>query len=201
MASNIDATQPPASNPTTAAMRANMAAAKAEIEELQALTPTYPAPASGYVMVSPGVYMVSGAICTVALGYNGFADDVKRNQTVSTMQAFGASLPPAGCTRLLIEVDIKIIADGVPGTHEFNCRHYADSAGSILASNPAFAAMERTGDTQGQWIGGGQPHIWIPVTNPATVEITTKYFDSGNNGPTYSEAQGLHILGYMMNPI
>ncbi len=37
MASNIDATQPPASNPTTAAMRANMAAAKAEIEALQAL--------------------------------------------------------------------------------------------------------------------------------------------------------------------
>lgn len=35
MASNIDPTQPPASNPTTAAMRANMAAAKAEIEELQ----------------------------------------------------------------------------------------------------------------------------------------------------------------------
>ena len=36
MASNIDPTQPPASNPTTAAMRANMAAAKAEIEALQA---------------------------------------------------------------------------------------------------------------------------------------------------------------------
>lgn len=36
MSSNIDATQPPASNPTTAAMRANMAAAKAEIEALQA---------------------------------------------------------------------------------------------------------------------------------------------------------------------
>jgi hypothetical protein len=35
MASNIDPTQPPASNPTTAAMRANMAAAKAEIESLQ----------------------------------------------------------------------------------------------------------------------------------------------------------------------
>jgi len=36
MPSNIDATQPPALNPTTAAMRANMAAAKAEIEALQA---------------------------------------------------------------------------------------------------------------------------------------------------------------------
>lgn len=35
MASNIDPSQPPASNPTTAAMRANMAAAKAEIEALQ----------------------------------------------------------------------------------------------------------------------------------------------------------------------
>lgn len=35
MASNIDTTQPPALNPTTAAMRANMAAAKAEIEALQ----------------------------------------------------------------------------------------------------------------------------------------------------------------------
>lgn len=35
MASNIDATQPPALNPTTAAMRANMATAKAEIEALQ----------------------------------------------------------------------------------------------------------------------------------------------------------------------
>ena len=37
MASNIDTTQPPALNPTTAALRANMAAAKAEIEALQAL--------------------------------------------------------------------------------------------------------------------------------------------------------------------
>ena len=36
MASNIDTTQPPASNPTTAAMRANMIAAKVEIEALQA---------------------------------------------------------------------------------------------------------------------------------------------------------------------
>ena len=35
MASNIDATQPPATNPTTAAMRANMVAAKAEIDALQ----------------------------------------------------------------------------------------------------------------------------------------------------------------------
>lgn len=35
MASNIDPSQPPAINPTTAAMRANMAAAKAEIEALQ----------------------------------------------------------------------------------------------------------------------------------------------------------------------
>jgi hypothetical protein len=35
MASNIDATQPPAITPTTAAMRANMAAAKAEILALQ----------------------------------------------------------------------------------------------------------------------------------------------------------------------
>jgi len=34
MASNIDPTQPPASNPTTAAMRANMQAAKDEIEAL-----------------------------------------------------------------------------------------------------------------------------------------------------------------------
>lgn len=35
MASNIDPSQPPAANPTTAAMRANMAAAKTEIEALQ----------------------------------------------------------------------------------------------------------------------------------------------------------------------
>lgn len=35
MGSSIDATQPPASNPTTAGMRGNMAAAKAEIEALQ----------------------------------------------------------------------------------------------------------------------------------------------------------------------
>ena len=201
MASNIDATQPPAINPTTAAMRSNMAAAKSEIEALQALAPAYPAPVAGYVMVSPGVYMVSGAVCTVVLGFNGTADNVTRNQSVSAMTTAGASRPPAGCTRLLIEVDIKILADGVPGTHEFNCRHYSDSAGSVLSSNPAFATMERAGDTASQWIGGGQPHVWIPVSNPATVEITTNYFDSGNNGPTYSEAQGLHILGYMMDPI
>ena len=36
MASSIDPSQPPASNPTTAALRANMAAAKSEIEALQA---------------------------------------------------------------------------------------------------------------------------------------------------------------------
>ena len=39
MASNIDPTQPPALNPTTAGMRANMSAAKAEIEALQAKAP------------------------------------------------------------------------------------------------------------------------------------------------------------------
>lgn len=201
MASNIDPTQPPALNPTTAAMRANMAAAKAEIEALQALARAYPAPLSGYVMVSPGIYMVSGAVCTVTSGYDGTSDNVKRNQNVLSMVASDAPLPPAGCTRILIKVYIEILAAGVPGMHEFNCLHYADSAGSLLASNPAIYAMERAGDTAGEWIGAGQPHIWIPVTNPSTVEITTKYFDSHNNNPTYSQAQSLQILGYMMNPL
>lgn len=60
MASNIDTTQPPALNPTTAAMRANMAAAKAEIEALQALRTL----GSNVITAGPGgVYPTSSEAC------------------------------------------------------------------------------------------------------------------------------------------
>lgn len=66
MTSAIDATQPPASNPTTAAMRANMAAAKAEIETLQ--TRLSSVPVSSKFRANNGSGTVIAA-CSSTTGY------------------------------------------------------------------------------------------------------------------------------------
>lgn len=63
MASNIDVTQPPEGNATTAAMRANMAAAKSEIEALQIAELSRPAPRviGAAIMAQPFVTRASAA--------------------------------------------------------------------------------------------------------------------------------------------
>lgn len=70
MASNIDATQPPANNPTTAAMRANMAAAKAEIETLQAISTLY-----GTTLVKTTDQIVTKGGVATKINFDAIAND------------------------------------------------------------------------------------------------------------------------------
>ena len=90
MASSIDATQPPAINPTTAAMRANMAAAKSEIEQLQGNVGNLRINPSTFLLerwdAATGVYVAAGVSTstdasgnTVLVGADGtFAIGYKR---------------------------------------------------------------------------------------------------------------------------
>ena len=69
MASSIDPTQPPTLNPTTAAMRANMAAAKSEIEALQTTTPFIRLVGAAWASTTTETSLPTGVNTKVALDF------------------------------------------------------------------------------------------------------------------------------------
>lgn len=76
MASNIDTSQPPATSPTTAAMRANMLAAKTEIEALQG-----------------GAFAAISAGSTGAMADNGTPSLIATNAVISGTKTKGSTDP------------------------------------------------------------------------------------------------------------
>jgi hypothetical protein len=98
MASAIDDTQPPAGNASTAAMRANMTAAKSEIEALQqGVVSNIVRAATTPVECPTGVMTPQGLAPVALLDTGNLADTVNGTITIPadcTHGTFGISFPP-----------------------------------------------------------------------------------------------------------
>ena len=99
MASNIDPSQPPASNPTTAAMRANMSAAKAEIEALQknALTPAQCLLMN--VSITDNTVLSASGLCTLNYAKALFDEKIIDTHNVGNLTTSRIAIP-AGATHI-----------------------------------------------------------------------------------------------------
>lgn len=161
MASNIDPTQPPASNPTTAAMRANMAAAKAEIEALQAMRLV-----KGSVLANfPSNVMLTGGNVLNDINYTAEEyDDLGSHSTSVDPYLFTV---PAGCSgaRGLLMIDtlsapetsILTIEMWKNGLYLSQLFQQTINGGQYLVSACPFAEMRLSpGDTlqfKARWAG------------------------------------------------
>lgn len=190
MASSIDATQPPALNPTTAGMRANMAAAKAEIEALQAAIDST---ATGYRQLSPG-YFIAVPTEAIILPASPTADNTRRTIEIANTIKLNGEFPPNDAKSLLLNLDIAIKARGTEGFHEMNISVCSDDSGSQNGYNMAIAAWEPPGLAANTWFAGDQRILEFPVIG-ANLKIA--YFLSdlpGGTSPTV--IQGWRIVGF-----
>lgn len=153
MASNIDASQPPALNPTTAAMRANMAAAKSEIEALQSN-------ALCYCRVERGAdsqNMVPGVAGAVTVNFANLIHESIQGMwdAANNMVLFAPALA-AGFShyRPMAQIIFEANADGVRSAR------IKESDGTILSGDNRMAI---TGTSHGR----SSPDAgWLPIPVP-----------------------------------
>lgn len=119
MASSIDPAQPPSGSATTAGVRANMLAAKSEIEALQAgyaLDVIHPAPGSSTGYIYSGAHLISsypGSLVAVPNRhyFAPFRLDFKKN--INAIAAIIETIAAASKFRLGI---YSVLASGLPGS-------------------------------------------------------------------------------------
>lgn len=190
MASNIDPSQPPATNPTTAGVRANMQAAKAEIEALQAAIDST---ATGYLQLSPG-YFIAAPTEVILLPASPTADGTRRTIEIANTPKLSGEYPPNNAKSLLLNLDIAIKARGSEGFHEMNIYVCSNDSGSQQGYNMAIAAWEPAGMAPNTWFAGDQRVLEFPVIGP---NLKIAYFLSdlpGGTSPTV--IQGWRIVGF-----
>lgn len=190
MASSIDPSQPPASNPTTAAMRANMAAAKAEIEALQADRLNT---VTGYKNYGPA-YWLADPREIIIFPASPPADGTTRTIEIANTPKLGGEYPPTDTTILILNLDIAIKARGSAGFHEMNLYVHRDNLNQGNGQNIAITAWEPAGLAAGTWFAGDQRPVEFPVVGPNLL-ISYRLSDlPGGSSPTY--IQGWRIIGF-----
>jgi hypothetical protein len=97
MASDIDATQPPEGNPTTAGVRSNFAAAKSEIEALQAFAASLSNEDYSETADTSGAFVTSQSIEAQRIG---------RTVTINVGPAVAPDTPSAG--RLYLGIQLPV---------------------------------------------------------------------------------------------
>lgn len=190
MASNIDPSQPPALNPTTAGMRANMQAAKTEIETLQSMLSST---ANGYLQMSPGYFRASPTEVLIFPASHQ-PDGTTRTIEVANTSKLSGEYPPSDAKILLLNLTIVINARGTEGPHNLNIFVFSDDLGAENGYTVEITAWEPAGLTAGTMFAREQRMLEFPVIGPS-LEIAYFFLDLDDPAST-AEITGWRMVGF-----